>query len=533
VSGLARREDGATNFSDNGLTTKVYSYIQRSLQVVPTYIYGLLMVLCGGVMALLRSYNANDVILGMVVYGCMFLCYICVVISLDKTDENPSNDDEADAINKKQRNKTVTSSSIWIIAVLLRLVLLIQPILFSDDVYRYLWDGKVQSKGINPYIHAPNSPDVSHLSSDIIPQKVSVPNFKTVYPPIAQWVFTANHLLFGENVGTMKLLMSLAEIVALLTLWFGAEFRLSQEGRRSFIMFAWLPLVPFVSSLDAHIEIVAICIFIVHLIYLNRQKYVLAGIALGCAGLVKPQPLLMVGVLVFVLLQRVLSKFIRIIHPFNKNIANEKYSLPIDVNGGEKCSSGLHLLMIEELLPKGVLLYALSAIIVFVLGYLPYYESSFSMFEMYGIMAKRWYFNNPIFDVLHLYFTNENTHTICSVLLLIWLGVTLPYVKNIINGAFMLFLGITLCAPMIHPWYLLWLALFLPFRRSMAVIVFCGTVMLCNYTVWHWQSGNGWKQSWMILLLEWLPFYGLLILEWRNTKSVSVSSQSVSPKAIV
>lgn len=531
MSNVAHSERKGANSFVSDLADKLYSNIQRSIHTLPLYVYGILMLLCGGIMAVLRSYDADDVLMGMVAYGCMYLCYVCAVIWLDKPSQDSSNDESIEAIHSEQKEKVIPSSVIWIVAILLRLVLLIQPILFSDDVYRYLWDGKVQSKGVNPYLHSPSSTDVSHLSSDITPLKVSVPNYKTVYPPIAQLIFTANHLLFGENVWTMKLLMSMAEIIVLLIFWFSSEFRLSKKGRGDFIVFAWLPLLPFVSSLDAHIEIVAICFFVVHLIYLNKQKYVLAGLALACSGLVKPQPMLMIGVLTFLLVHRILAKYVSKTNLLGKYVHQEKRFDTLDTYP-DNDGNGFNFLRVEQLSPKGVLLYGITAISVFVIGYLPYYESSFSMFEMYSIMAKRWYFNNPIFDILHLYISNENAHIICSLLLFVWLGIVLPRVSNIISGAFILFLGITLFAPMIHPWYLLWLALFLPFRRSWAVIMFCGTVMLCNYTVWHWQSGNGWKQSWIVLLLEWLPFYGLLILEYRNTKSVSVSSQSVSPQVI-
>src|SRR5574341_497972 len=42
-----------------------------------------------------------------------------------------------------------------------------QPVL-SDDMYRYVWDGKVQAAGINPYLYPPESPELSHLRDDVI-----------------------------------------------------------------------------------------------------------------------------------------------------------------------------------------------------------------------------------------------------------------------------------------------------------------------------------------------------------------------------
>ena len=43
-------------------------------------------------------------------------------------------------------------------AILLRLVALAAPVFFSDDIIRYIWDGRVQAAGINPYRYVPNDP---------------------------------------------------------------------------------------------------------------------------------------------------------------------------------------------------------------------------------------------------------------------------------------------------------------------------------------------------------------------------------------
>src|SRR5512144_286859 len=42
--------------------------------------------------------------------------------------------------------------------ILFRLTLVLHPVVGSDDIYRYLWDGKVTASGANPFAHLPTDP---------------------------------------------------------------------------------------------------------------------------------------------------------------------------------------------------------------------------------------------------------------------------------------------------------------------------------------------------------------------------------------
>ena len=48
-------------------------------------------------------------------------------------------------------------------AVLLRLIALAAPVYLSDDIYRYIWDGRVQAAGINPYRYIPTDTHLAPL----------------------------------------------------------------------------------------------------------------------------------------------------------------------------------------------------------------------------------------------------------------------------------------------------------------------------------------------------------------------------------
>jgi hypothetical protein len=56
----------------------------------------------------------------------------------------------------------------------------------SSDVYRYIWDGRVQASGINPYRFLPTAPQLAHLRDDAIYGHINRREFAhTIY---RQWL---------------------------------------------------------------------------------------------------------------------------------------------------------------------------------------------------------------------------------------------------------------------------------------------------------------------------------------------------------
>ena len=60
----------------------------------------------------------------------------------------------------------------------------------STDIFRYVWDGRVQAAGINPYRHVPADAALQHLRDDAIYPYINRADYApTIYPPMAQIVF--------------------------------------------------------------------------------------------------------------------------------------------------------------------------------------------------------------------------------------------------------------------------------------------------------------------------------------------------------
>ena len=138
-------------------------------------------------------------------------------------------------------------------AVVFRLTLLPAEPSLSDDVYRYLWDGRVALSGVNPFAHAPDDPALVELR-DPYWSRINYPELPTIYPPVAQGLFLAAALLgaLGGRLLALKLLFGVAE--ALLVL--GLARLLAHRGKPTSLVLVWLlhPLVILEIYHSAHLE---------------------------------------------------------------------------------------------------------------------------------------------------------------------------------------------------------------------------------------------------------------------------------------
>src|SRR6267378_3268258 len=98
--------------------------------------------------------------------------------------------------------------------VLFRLSLLFSPPYLSDDIYRYIWDGRVQAAGINPYRYIPADSALAQLrDKEIYPQINRKDYARTIYPPAAEALFFLTTRI-SETVTWMKATMVLFEALA-------------------------------------------------------------------------------------------------------------------------------------------------------------------------------------------------------------------------------------------------------------------------------------------------------------------------------
>jgi hypothetical protein len=180
---------------------------------------------------------------------------------------------------------------VFVFAALFRLSILFVPPHLSDDIYRYIWDGRVQAAGINPYRYIPAEEPLKPLRDETIYPKINRRDYaRTIYPPVAQmFYFTVTRL--GETVTTMKAAIVACELITIAALM----SLLASFGwpRHRVLVYAWHPLLIWETAGSGHVEAVALALVALGLVARRRNWDVLTGIALGLATLIKLTPIVL------------------------------------------------------------------------------------------------------------------------------------------------------------------------------------------------------------------------------------------------
>ncbi|MDT7604862.1 MAG: hypothetical protein QOF61_2859, partial [Acidobacteriota bacterium] len=172
-----------------------------------------------------------------------------------------------------------------VFAALFRLAILFDAPRLSDDIYRYVWDGRVQAAGINPYRYVPSDAALARLRDSAIYEHINRRDYApTIYPPIAQLIFFAATRA-SESIVWMKALMVAFEAVAL---WgivsLLASFNLP---RQRVLLAAWHPLMVWEIAGSGHLDAIMICFICLALFARRRGRDTLASFCLACAALSK------------------------------------------------------------------------------------------------------------------------------------------------------------------------------------------------------------------------------------------------------
>ena len=175
-----------------------------------------------------------------------------------------------------------------IFAALFRLAILFSPPYLSDDIYRYIWDGRVQSAGINPYRYIPADESLAALRDEkIYPYINRRDSAHTIYPPVAQGSFLLI-TRFSESVTWMKAAMLGFEAVAV---WALIQLLVSFGfARQRVLIYVWHPLAVWEFAGSGHVDALAIAFIALALLVRRQRRETLTGFLLACATGVKLFP---------------------------------------------------------------------------------------------------------------------------------------------------------------------------------------------------------------------------------------------------
>jgi hypothetical protein len=179
-------------------------------------------------------------------------------------------------------------------AVLARGLLVLEPPV-STDINRYVWDGRVQAAGINPYRYRPADAPVAFLrDARVYPEINRAATAVTIYPPMAQMIFLGATRI-ADSVTGVKAAMVGFDFVTL-----GALLALLKSRRlptSRLLLYAWHPLPLFEFAGSGHIDAAAIALMMLACVAAEWHRPLAAGALLGGAFAVKYFPIVVVPAL--------------------------------------------------------------------------------------------------------------------------------------------------------------------------------------------------------------------------------------------
>ena len=339
----------------------------------------------------------------------------------------------------------------------------------DDDVHRYVWDGRLQRLGYNPYFLTPNDPALAGLHTSET-RTLNNPEVPSPYPPGAQLFFrmvTAIH----ESVFALKVAFEICNVALVFVLL--DVLRRTRQAEHWVLAYAWHPLLATEVAGSGHIDILGALLLLVSTAALVRRWRALAAVTLALAVAVKLLPIILVPL-------------------YWRRVRARDAAL---------------------------------GAVVFGLLYLPFLDHRQIPFGSLGTYLQRFRFNDPVFATLEHWMSPQvvaGLAVLVGFLSAIWMrrkftdwspdALAWPMAASLF------------CAPVVYPWYLLWL---LPFVRSIATLpILIWTVsIIATYYVWHLRAlGRPWVLPGWVMLLE----YGsvavaLLVLAWLSFARSAVS----------
>lgn len=351
----------------------------------------------------------------------------------------------------------------FVLAALIRVPLLIPEVGPDNDMMRYLWDGRVQTMGYNPYHVLPSDPALAHTHNE---ETGSMPSAhdRTPYPPVSQMFFRLV-VTIHDSARAMKLALVLCDLLTMIVVWRW----LAATGRNEWLALAygWHPLVVLDVAHSGHIDTLG-ALWIVSCAWaLARQRTLLASFAYVLAIATKLLPIVLLPL-------------------FWKRVRLRD---------------------------------ALAGAAVFALFYLPFMSEPGLPVGAMPNVIERIRFNGPIYlAIAWLSFPAmaAAVAVLAGLVVAVWarfrLDVTDPAAWAWPMAAALV------CAPVIYSWYLLYLTPFLVSIATLPLLLWTFTV-LGTYLVWYVPEYRlPWDVPIWMLILE----YGLVLMAglalWRRRR---------------
>jgi hypothetical protein len=185
--------------------------------------------------------------------------------------------------------RTPTKRALWLIfgiGFLLRIYVLLFDPLLSTDIFRYIWDGRVQAVGINPYRYFPAHDTLAHLRDAVIFPRINRADYAgTIYPPVAEFFFLMVTRI-GENVNVMRLaLLGCEAVIVTLVILF---LRRMERPTTRVVAYFWHPLPIWEIANNGHVDALAVALMMLGLWVALTGRAMRGAVMIALGILVKP-----------------------------------------------------------------------------------------------------------------------------------------------------------------------------------------------------------------------------------------------------
>lgn len=170
------------------------------------------------------------------------------------------------------------------IAIAFRLLLFFLTPNLSEDVYRFIWDGKMWLNGLDAYAVLPaQAVNQSLLLTDSLFNQLNSPGYYSIYPPINQFIFYVSALAekTTSSIIIIRFFVLAAEIGTLLLL--PKALVLFGKPAKELVWYAFNPLVILELSGSLHFEAFVIFFAVLSCYYYKKQHNHKSALSLGMA----------------------------------------------------------------------------------------------------------------------------------------------------------------------------------------------------------------------------------------------------------
>src|SRR5579862_1926626 len=317
----------------------------------------------------------------------------------------------------------------------------------DDDIHRYVWDGRLQRLGYNPYLVIPSDPAAQGLHT---PETRNLNNsdLPSPYPAGAQLFFRAITAIH-ESTFALKVAFVVCDFAIVFVLL--DVLRRKQQAPHLVLAYAWNPLLAIEVAGSGHIDIVGALMLVISVAALARRRRTIAALMLGLAVAVKFLPIVLLPL----------------------------YWKRVRIRD------------------------ALLAAVVVGLLYLPFLDHGRIPVGSLGTYVQNFRFNGPVFAAL-AHAAPPKLLAVLAVLVGLvtatWLRSAAPEWSPHVFAWPMA--ASLLCAPAVFPWYLLWLLPFLTSPSTLLIVVWTVSI-IPTYVQWHLRAlGRPWGAlpAWVMLV---------------------------------